>query len=79
MIDHELHSPFKYLSWLVDNVSGTTSPHEGGSTQVQVGVSVTKSVIPEPPTEPVERFLASLRFEHHDKLAELPIDLSEEV
>ena len=32
---------------------------------------------PEPPSIPVEQFLAMLRFEQRDKLAELPGDLLE--
>jgi hypothetical protein len=31
---------------------------------------------PEPHSVPVEQFLAMLRFEQRDKLAELPIDLN---
>jgi hypothetical protein len=61
---------------LVDNVRAT-SPHEGGSTQVQVGVS--GSVIDESLTDPVERFLAMLRFEQRDKLAQLPVELTGEL
>ena len=36
-----------------------------------------KRTHPEPPSIPVEQFLAMLRFEQRDKLAELPGDLLE--
>ena len=69
MIDHELHSPLTYLTELVADVGSNGT--ESGSVYVRLGVSETNNVIEGPPTEPVERFLSSIRFEQRDKLAQL--------
>jgi hypothetical protein len=69
MIDHELHSPFSYLTTLVADLC--EEPHKCSSGLVRLGVFENG----EPPTIPVERFFALLRFEQRGRLAELPIDL----
>ena len=79
IFDHELHSPFEYLNLLVDKVESADRKSNGrGSEHVLLGPSVRSVATHTPPTEPVERFLASLRFEHRSKLAQLPIDLGSE-
>ena len=65
MIDRELHSPFSYLTTLVADLC--EEPHRSGSDHVWLGVFL------EPPTIPVERFFALLRFEQRNRPAELPI------
>jgi hypothetical protein len=66
---HELNSPFYYLSTLASSVEGNLK--EGSSSSfVRYGSSVSK----EPFDIPVERFLASLRFEHRSKLDQLGIE-----
>ena len=47
-----------------------------GSHSILLGASKLSGF--EPLDDEVERFLASLRFEQREKLAELPIDLSDE-
>jgi hypothetical protein len=59
-----------------------TNDVAASSTGVQTGVGsplgASKLSGFEPLDDEVERFLASLRFEHREKLAELPIDLTDE-
>ena len=74
MIDHELHSPFAYLTELVTDLR-TTGPNRRGSKTVRLPQLVGPD--PNPLDMPVERFLAMLRFEQKDKLADLPLDLVE--
>jgi hypothetical protein len=67
IIDHELHSPFVYLTSL--------SPGQRkvrGSSKVDFGPQVTDFT--ELPADEVGNFFSMLRFEQKDKLAELPID-----
>ena len=68
MIGHELHSPFTYLTTLVGDKR--TNGANGRGSELS-GF--------EPLDDEVERFLASLRFEQRDKLAQLPFDLNSEL
>jgi hypothetical protein len=45
-------------------------------TGVRVPLGAPSRTHPEPHSVPVEQFLAMLRFDQRDKLAELPIDLN---
>jgi len=64
IISHELHSPFSYLSTLIDRSSGK---NEGGwcSESIALGVQ-------EPPRVDPERFLSMIRFDSRQKLDDLP-------
>ena len=66
IIDHELLSPFEYISALASHSNGRIG--EGsGSEQVRVGASAQK----DRSTDDVERFLSNLRFDSRAKVEEL--------
>jgi len=67
IVEHELHSPFLYLSTLAARISGKSE--EGyGSEHVPFG----SQDIQKPPTDDVERFLAMIQFNSKGKLETLP-------
>jgi hypothetical protein len=63
----QLSSPFTYFRRVVES-NGSSEMMSVSSTWVRLGASES-----EKPLElPIERFFASIRFEHREKLAELP-------
>jgi hypothetical protein len=64
IISHELHSPFSYLTTLVD---AFTRQNEEGFRSEHVALGVQ-----EPPRIDPERFLSMIRFDTREKLKELP-------
>jgi hypothetical protein len=66
---HELHTPFEYLVSL--SPGPDQSPNGRGSNIIRLGPS--RTIVPRSPTDSVEEFLASLRFEHRHRLEEIPL------
>jgi hypothetical protein len=67
IISHELHSPFSYLSTLIDRKNGK---NEAGWCSESVSLGVQGSL--KPPENDLERFFSMIRFDSREKLKDLP-------